>query len=57
MSEEYTDAIKNNGMTYELVTPDMHRHNAAEKAIQMFKDLLVVILSGGNDTCPNAPVG
>jgi hypothetical protein len=39
-------AIGNLDMTFELVPPDDHRHNMAEKAIQTFKDHFVGILSG-----------
>lgn len=48
MSEEYKQAIKDNGMTCELVRLDMHQRNMAEKAIQTFRDL-VTILSGVDD--------
>ncbi len=42
----YKKAISNSDMTYELVPPDDHRCNMAEKAIQTFKDQFVGILSG-----------
>jgi hypothetical protein len=35
-SEAYKDAIRALGMTYQLVSPDDHRRNMAEKAIQTF---------------------
>ncbi len=41
----YKDAICASGMTFELVPPDDHWHNMAEKAIQTFKDHFVGILS------------
>ncbi|KAL7478346.1 LOW QUALITY PROTEIN: hypothetical protein ACHAW6_006995, partial [Cyclotella cf. meneghiniana] len=44
--------IKESGMTYELVPPDMHRQNRAEKAIQTFKDHFVAILSGVDESFP-----
>ena len=51
-SEEYKRIIKENGMTYQLVPPDMHRRNMAEKAIQTFKDHFVAILSGVDASFP-----
>ncbi|KAL7474990.1 hypothetical protein ACHAW6_000925 [Cyclotella cf. meneghiniana] len=50
--EEYKRTIKENRMTYELVPPDMHRQNRAEKSIQTFKDHFVVILSGVDVSFP-----
>ena len=50
--EEYKRIIKENGMTYQLVPPDMHRRNMAEKAIQTFKDHFVAILSGVDASFP-----
>jgi len=45
-SAEYKAAIEASGMTCELVTPEEHRRNMAEKAIQTFKDHFVRVLSG-----------
>jgi hypothetical protein len=45
-SVAYKKAIGNSGMTYELVPPDDHQHNMAEKAIRTFKDHFVGVLSG-----------
>jgi hypothetical protein len=42
----YKKAISNSDMTYELVLPDNHQHNMAEKTIQTFKDHFISILSG-----------
>ena len=39
-------------MTYELVPPDEHRRNIAEKAIQTFKDHFIGVLSGCAKTMP-----
>jgi hypothetical protein len=39
-------------MTHELVPPDCHRRNMAERAIQTFKNHFVVILSGVDDRFP-----
>ena len=51
-SKEYKKTIRACGMTYELVPPDMHRRNAAKKAIQTFKDHFVAILSGVDESFP-----
>ena len=48
----YEEAICTSGMTFELVPPDDHRHNMAEKAIQTFKDYFVGVLSGCAPTFP-----
>ena len=39
-------------MTYELVPPDEHRRNIAEKAIQTFKDHFIGVLSGCAKSMP-----
>jgi hypothetical protein len=52
-SAEYKAAIKASGMTYELVPPEEHQHNMAEKAIQTFKDHFVGVLSG---CAPSMPI-
>ena len=51
-SEEFKKVIKDNGMTYKMVPPDMHQSNIAKKVIQTFKDHFVAILSGVDDTFP-----
>ena len=48
----YKKAIGDSDMTYELVPPDDHQSNMAEKAIQTFKDHFVSILSGCAPTFP-----
>ncbi len=48
----YKKAIGDSDMTYELVPPDDHQCNMADKAIQTFKDLFVGILSGCAPTFP-----
>ena len=48
----YEEAICALGMTFELVPPDDHWRNMAEKAIQTFKDHFVGILSGCAPTFP-----
>ena len=45
-SEDFKQAIENNGMTYQLVPPHDHQRNIAEKAIQTFKDHCVVVFYG-----------
>jgi hypothetical protein len=51
-SAAFKKAIGNSDMTYELVPPDDHQCNMAEKAIQTFKDHFVGILSGCAPTFP-----
>ena len=51
-SKEYKTTIKENGMMYKLVPPDMQRPNRAETSIQMFKDHFVMILSGVDASFP-----
>jgi hypothetical protein len=45
-------AIRDSDRTCELVPPDNHQRNMAEKAIQTFKDHFVSILSGCTPTFP-----
>ncbi len=54
-SAEYKAAIEASGMTYELVPPEEHQHNMAEKAIQTFKDHFVGVLSGYAPSMPIHP--
>jgi hypothetical protein len=44
-SAEYKAAIEASSMTYELVPPEEHRRNMAEKAIQTFKDHFILLAS------------
>jgi hypothetical protein len=44
--------IANNEMTHELVPPDCHRHIIAKRAIQLFKNHFVSILSELDDQFP-----
>eukprot|EP00804_Cyclotella_cryptica_P029543 CCRYP_020577-RA/>CCRYP_020577-RA protein AED:0.27 eAED:0.27 QI:0/0/0/1/0/0/2/0/428 len=44
-STAYKQAIHESGMTYQLVPPDDHRRNLAERAIQTWKDHFVAALS------------
>ena len=52
ISNAYKDEIRDTGMTYQLVPPDDHRRNIAERAIQTWKDHFVGVLSGTSDTFP-----
>jgi hypothetical protein len=40
------------GVTYQLVPPDMHRRNAAERAIRTFKAHFLGILTGVSGDFP-----
>jgi hypothetical protein len=44
--QKFKQCIRQNGMTQELVPPDNHQRNMAERAIQIFKHHFVSILSG-----------
>eukprot|EP00804_Cyclotella_cryptica_P015207 CCRYP_000733-RA/>CCRYP_000733-RA protein AED:0.43 eAED:0.26 QI:0/0/0/1/1/1/3/0/840 len=52
VSAAYRDVITTSGMTYQLVPPNDHRRNIAEKAIQTWKDHFVSALSGTADNFP-----
>eukprot|EP00804_Cyclotella_cryptica_P028359 CCRYP_016427-RA/>CCRYP_016427-RA protein AED:0.05 eAED:0.03 QI:0/0/0/1/1/1/2/0/1237 len=52
ISAAYREAITTSAMTYQLVPPDDHRRNIAEKAIQTWKDHFVSTLSGTADNFP-----
>ena len=52
ISAEFKEAIKANDMTYQLVPPNDHRRNVAEKAIQIFKDHLIAVLCGTAENFP-----
>ena len=46
-SKEYKKTITEQwNVTYQLVPPDMHRRNAAERAIRTFKAHFIAILAG-----------
>ena len=51
-SAAYKAAISDSNMTYQLVPPNEHRRNIAEKAIQNWKDHFVALLSGTADNFP-----
>jgi hypothetical protein len=50
--QEYKDAITKNGMKFQLVPPNNHHRNIAEKAIQTFKDHFVAVLCGTDAKFP-----
>ena len=52
ISQESKNAIKANQMTFQLVQPNDHRRNIAEKAIQVFKDHFISVLCGTDITFP-----
>ena len=52
ISAELKEAIKQNEMRYQLVPPQDHRRNAAERAIQTFKDHFVAVLCQTDETFP-----
>ena len=51
-SQTYKDEICNTGMAYQLVPPDDHRRNIAERAIQTWKNHFLRIISGSAATFP-----
>ena len=51
-SAAYRTAITANGCTYQLVPPHVHRRNAAERAIRIFKDHFLAILAGVDPSFP-----
>eukprot|EP00804_Cyclotella_cryptica_P006739 CCRYP_015699-RB/>CCRYP_015699-RB protein AED:0.19 eAED:0.21 QI:0/0/0/1/0/0/4/0/602 len=52
ISAAYKMAITNSGMSYQLVPPDDHRRNIAEKAIQTWKDHFIAVISGTDSKFP-----
>ena len=52
ISQEFKNAIKTNQMKFQLVPPNDHRRNIAEKAIQVFKDHFISVLCGTDVTFP-----
>jgi len=51
-SKAYKQTIKESGMEYQLVPPDDHCRNIAEKAIQTWKDHFIATLSGTSSNFP-----
>ena len=53
VSAEFKKTIKNDwGATYELVPPNVHRRNIAERAIRTFKAHFIAILTGVDPEFP-----
>ena len=53
-SKEYKKTITEKWkVKYQLVPPDMHRRNAAERAIRTFKAHFIAILAGVDDDFPS----
>ena len=52
ISTAYKEEIRHTGMTYQLVPPDDHRRNLAERAIRTWKNHFVRVLSGTSSTSP-----
>ena len=50
ISDAYCTEICDTNMTFQLVPPDDHRRNLAERAIQTWKDHFVGVLSGTAST-------
>ena len=46
ISTAYRLEIKQTSMTYQIIPPDDHRRNLAEKLIQTWKDHFIVFMSG-----------
>ena len=51
-STDFKAAIAKNRMTYQLVPPNDHRRNIAEKAIQTFKAHFIAIICGADKSFP-----
>ena len=51
-SADFKAAITNNQMTYQLVPPNDHHRNIAEKAIQTFKAHFISIICGADKSFP-----
>ena len=51
-SADFKREIEGNQMKYQLVPPNDHRSNAAEEAIQVFKDHFVAVLCGTDERFP-----
>ena len=52
-SKAYKEAMVNKwNVKYQLVPPDMHRRNAAERAIRIFKAHFISILAGTDEDFP-----
>ena len=52
ISQQFKNALKTEQITYQLVPPHIHRRNAAERAIQSFKNHFLAGLSACNPKFP-----
>ena len=53
VSAEFKKTIKNDwGATYQLVPPNVHRRNIAERAIRTFRSHFIAILAGADPDFP-----
>ena len=51
-SEEFKQAIEEHKIKHQLMPPHDHRRNAAEKAVQIFKDHFIAVLCGTDAMFP-----
>ena len=49
---ESKETTKKHGMKHQLVPPHDHKRNAAEKAVQIFKDYFATVLCGTDNKFP-----
>jgi hypothetical protein len=52
ISKEYREAIEERGIAVELVPPDNHRRNLAERAIQTAKGHIIANIIGCDESFP-----
>ena len=52
ISNEYKQTLQSKNITFQLVPPHIHRRNAAERAIQTFKNHFLAGLASCNKKCP-----
>ena len=52
ISDAYRTEMRDTNITFQLVPPDDHRRNLAERAIQTWKEHFVGVLSGTVHTFP-----
>ena len=51
-STAYKKAITTNGCAFQLIPPNVHCRNAAERAIRTFKDHFLAVLAGAAPSVP-----
>ena len=52
ISQTYKEEIRESGMSYQLVPPDNHRRNIADRAIQTWKNHFIGVISRAAATFP-----